>query len=280
MELINKGNVNEIYKVSSEIFIIVKTDRISAKGKLLPFNIKDKGVIQNQISNFWFNKTKNIIKNHILETNIEKMPDFFHRNEFRDRTIMVQKAEIIPFEFIVRGYIYGRMWTAYQLNEKFCGVDITGKYQLAQKLKTPIITPTTKMAGIYDKNVSIEFVKERIGKELTQQILKKSLELYNVCSYYAYERGLIIADTKFEFGLTSNQELILVDEIFTPDSSRFWEAKDYFPGSVPKSYDKQLIRDWLSQNRKNGNYQYDKIPLNIIKETEARYYECRYKILS
>ncbi len=279
MRLIYKGNVHEVYELTDKVLIIVRTDRISVHGRLLPMEIKNKGIILNKISDFWFNHTISIINNHVISFNIEDIPSFFHSEKFKDRIVMVEKLNIIPFEFIVRGYIYGRMWKAYQKNEMFCGMKIEGAYKLAQKLDEPIITPTTKSDKVGDVNVTMDDVEICIGKDLTQQIISISYRLYKECSEYAISKGLIIADTKFEFGLNAKNQLLLADEICTPDTSRFWDASDYETGKIPKSYDKQLIRDWLTTNIENGEFQYDRIPESIIRETEYNYRECMHKLL-
>ncbi|GIN74790.1 phosphoribosylaminoimidazole-succinocarboxamide synthase [Bacillus sp. J14TS2] len=279
MKPIHIGNVHEIYDISSEHFVIVKTDRISACGSLLPIQIKNKGKILNTISNFWFNKTKNIVINHLVDDKIENMPDFFQNESFKDRSIIVEKLDILPFEFIVRGYMFGRMWKAYKKGDGLCGNILSGDYKLAQKLKVPIITPTTKCGG-HDENVDIKFVESHIGIELTKQIIEVCLNLYEECSKYALSKGLIIADTKLEFGLNRQKQLVLADEIFTPDSSRFWDISDYEIGISPKSYDKQLIRDWLLNNKINDKFQFDKIPKNIVIQTEQIYNECLIKLVN
>jgi phosphoribosylaminoimidazole-succinocarboxamide synthase len=280
MKPIYSGHVHEIYNISAENLVIVTTDRISAFDNILPTLIKKKGVVLNKISNFWFNKTKNIVINHIVDNKIENMPDFFHNESFRDRTIMVDKLNIFPFEFIVRGYIFGRMWKAYKNGESFCGNVISGDYKLAQKLKYPIITPTTKCDNGHDEIVDIKYVESHLGTELTKQISEICFNLYEECSKYAFSKGLIIADTKFEFGQNRQNQLVLADEIFTPDSSRFWNISDYEIGVSPKSFDKQLIRDWLLNNKINDEFQFDKIPKIILVQTEQIYNECLNRLVN
>lgn len=279
MKPIYVGNVHEIYKINDNQLAIVKTDRISVFGNLLPNPIKDKGIVLNKISNFWFDMTKDITGNHIVHNECHYMPLFFQDEFFKHRTILVDKLDIIPFEFIVRGYIFGRMWKAYKNNEPFCGKRILGNYQLAEKLKHPVLTPTQKSNNNQDEDVDIKDVESQLGSSLTRQIVNICFDLYEECSKYALTKGLIIADTKFEFGMNKFNQLVLADEIFTPDSSRFWDAADYQIGISPKSYDKQLIRDWLLHNKKNNTYQFNAIPQNVYYKTEMRYKECLSRIV-
>lgn len=274
-----KGKVREIYDVSDKHLVIVTTDRISAFDNILPIQIKNKGVVLNKISNFWFDKTKNIISNHIIETDVNNMPSFFHDDFYRDRTVMVKKLNMIPIEFVVRGYIFGSMWEAYKSGDSFSGNMLSDNYLQAQKLNWPILTPAMKNNIGHDEYVDIKTVEECLGCELTKRIVEVCFELYENCSKYALERGLIIADTKFEFGLDSNGSLILADEIFTPDSSRYWDVSDYAVGSSPKSFDKQLLRDWLLDNRVDGEFQFDNIPKSIIYDTEKIYNECLNRLV-
>lgn len=280
MRFVYKGNVHEIYEISTDCLAIVTSDRISVHGQLLPVEIRNKGVILNSISLFWFQMTEDIICNHLIENKIENMPAFFQNEYYRGRTILVNKLKILPFEFIVRGYMFGRIWRSYVNGESFLGNKLGNHYDLGQKLDRPIITPTKKIDGANDKDVDIEYVKKCIGISLTEQIIDICYKLYERCSRYALKKGLIIADTKFEFGLNQHNQLVLADEIFTPDSSRFWDASDYKVGSMPKSYDKQILRNWLDNHKKNGQLQYDSIPQGIIKKTEKRYSKCMKILLN
>jgi phosphoribosylaminoimidazole-succinocarboxamide synthase len=221
MEPRYKGKVRDIYDVSSEHMVIVTTDRLSAYDVVLPVLISGKGIVLNKLSGFWFKKTEGIIKNHIITDDVMKMPVFFRQEAFKDRTVMVKKLKMLPFEFVVRGYIFGNMWNAYVDGKPFCEMKIEGDYQLAEKLTIPIMTPSTKVEDGHDEYVGIDYVKNELGGELTDKITETSLRLYKECAEYALTKGIIIADTKFEFGLDENNELVLADEIFTPDSSRF-----------------------------------------------------------
>jgi phosphoribosylaminoimidazole-succinocarboxamide synthase len=273
MEATYKGKVRDIYDVDDKM-VIVTSDRISAYDVVLPMPVKGKGIYLNSISNFWFGRTGHIIKNHLLSSDTKDMPEFFRKPEFEGRTVMVKKLKMLPYEIIVRGYIFGNMWNAYSEGKPFCGNLIKGDYKLAQKLETPIITPSTKAEVGHDEYIDLNYVSAKLGKELTDKICEVSLRIFKECGDYALSKGIIIADTKFEFGLDENGELVLADEILTPDSSRFWNRDDYTVGVSPKSYDKQFIRDWLTNNRVNGEYQFDKVPPEVISRTAELYAQC------
>jgi len=273
------GKVREIYDVSEERLVIVATDRVSAFDHILPVQIKNKGVILNQLSNFWFDKTKGIIKNHVVEKNIENMPGFFQDERFRNRAVMVEKLQMIPFEFVVRGYLLGGMWDAYQKGLPFCGNLLSGNYQMAQKLDRPVITPAIKRDTGHDEYTDIQFVRMQLGDDWTGYIMDTCFKLYDICSQYALSRGIIIADAKFEFGWNGKGELVLADEIFTPDSSRFWDAAAYKTGVSPKSFDKQFLRDWLMEHKVNGVFQFDKVPESVLEHTEQIYQECLKRLI-
>ena len=242
--------------------------------------IKGKGIVLNKISNFWFDKTRNIVSNHIIDDKIENMPTFFQNEFFRDRTVMVEKLNMLPFEFVVRGYLYGSMWKAYENGEPFCDTKWPKNYKLAQKLEQPILTPAIKHDIGHDEYVSIEEVASRIGTEMTKQITDICFRLYEECSKYAFSKGLIIADAKFEFGQNRQGELVLADEIFTPDSSRYWDADSYKVGVSPDSFDKQFLRNWLLNNKVNGEFQFDKVPESVLLQTEKLYNECLNRLVS
>jgi phosphoribosylaminoimidazole-succinocarboxamide synthase len=278
MEPKYKGKVRDIYDISDENMVIVTTDRLSAYDVILPVLINGKGVVLNKLSNFWFKRTESLVKNHIVTDDTGKMPEYFRQASFKDRTVMVKKLKMLPFEFVVRGYIFGNMWKAYTEKKPFCGYMIEGDYKMAEKLLEPILTPSTKVENGHDEYVGIDYVKNALGNELADKITDISLRLYKECSMYALTKGIIIADTKFEFGLDEKGELVLADEIFTPDSSRFWNLAEYAVGSSPKSYDKQLIRDWLTDNKEGGEYRFDKVPAEVIRKTEEIYRECLKKL--
>ncbi len=273
-----RGKVRDIYDISDERMVIVTTDRLSAFDVVLPVPIRGKGIVLNKLSNFWFRRTEGIVKNHIITDDVAQMPAFFQREEFIGRSVMVRKLKMLPFEFVVRGYIFGNMWNAYAEGRPFCGIKIGGDYKMAEKLAEPILTPSTKVENGHDEYVGFDHVAGALGSELANKINEISLRLYKDCGEYALTRGIIIADTKFEFGLDENGEPILADEIFTPDSSRFWSLADYRVGSSPKSYDKQFIRDWLANNKVDGEYQFDRVPLEVVRKTEEIYRECLKKL--
>lgn len=280
MRPIYSGKVREIYDISDNRLVIVTTDRISAFDNILPVPVKGKGIVLNQLSNFWFNKTRNIVPNHIVDDRIENMPPFFHDEYFRERTVMAEKLNMLPFEFVVRGYIFGNMWKAYEKGESFCGVTLPGSYKQAQKLDQPVLTPALKHDTGHDEYVSMKEVEARLGHETTKQISEACFRLYDVCSRYALSKGLIIADAKFEFGRNGHGELVLADEIFTPDSSRYWDAGNYEAGSSPASFDKQFLRDWLLNHKVNGAFPFDRVPDDVLRQTAKLYEECRSRLLS
>lgn len=269
-----RGKVRELYNLSDKRLIIVTTDRISAFDSILPVPVKGKGVILNQLSNFWFRMTRGIVPNHILDECVKHMPSFFQTDDFKGRTVMVKKLNMLPFEFIVRGYLFGSMWEACQNGKDFCGIRLHGSYQLAQKLEQPILTPAVKHSTGHDEYVSRKDVVSRLGAGTARQIEEICLTLYETCSRYALSKGLIIADAKFEFGQTDSGELTLGDELFTPDSSRYWDAERYVPGQMPDSFDKQHLRNWLSEHKCGGAYPFDRVPESILLQTAERYKAC------
>ena len=193
---------------------------------------------------------------------------------------MIEKLNMIPFEFVVRGYLFGSMWNAYSIGEPFCGTVLPKNCRLAQKLEHPILTPAFKHDVGHDEYITMEEVQSRIGTALTEQITQICFRLYEECSDYAFSKGLIIADAKFEFGQNKQGKLILADEIFTPDSSRYWDAATYQTGTSPNSYDKQFLRDWLLNNKRNGEFQFDNVPEIILTQTQKLYYECLNRLVN
>jgi len=276
------GKVREVYEISDEVsddkLVIVTTDRISAFDVILSKPVANKGKVLNAVSLYWFNFTKGIIPNHIISSDLKDMPEFFQKDEFEGRTVLVKKLKMLPFEFIVRGYMFGNMWEAYSKGQEFCGQKIEGNYKLAEKLAVPLFTPSTKARVGHDEYIPVHQVTDAIGAELAARIEKVCLKIYNDCYNYAYNKNIIIADTKFEFGLDANNSLLVADEILTPDSSRFWSLPDYKAGVSPKSYDKQLVRDWLTENKINGEMQFDNVSDDVLKKTSEIYAECLRKI--
>lgn len=278
MKKIISGKVREVYDLEDGRMVIVTTDRISAFDVILPTLITDKGKVLNALSNFWFEYTKDIVKNHMLSSNLSDMPAEFQKPEFEGRTILVKKLKMIPYEVIVRGYMFGSMYEAYKKGEEFLGHKFDREYVQAEKLDEPIVTPSTKAAEGHDINVTLDYMKKDLGTELGTKIEQTALAIYKKCYEHAAKNGIIIADTKFEFGLDENGELVLADEVLTPDSSRFWNAAEYKPGTSPASYDKQFVRDWLKDNNLAGDASIKSIPAEVVQKTSDLYHECQKRI--
>lgn len=279
---IKEGKVREIYDVDNAL-VMVATDRISAFDHILKNKIVDKGKVLTQMSKFWFEYTGHIVDNHMISTDVNDMPEFFRNEKFEGRSMLCKKLTMLPIECIVRGYITGSGWASYQKTGKVCGIQLPEGLKESQKLPEPIYTPSTKAElGDHDENISYEQsidVIEKIypgrGKTYATMIRDYTLSLYKKCAAYALERGIIIADTKFEFGLDENGNIILADEMLTPDSSRFWPLEGYKEGQPQPSYDKQFVRDWLKANP-DSDYL---LPDDVIDKTIAKYKEA-YKLLT
>lgn len=278
MKKIISGKVREVYDLEDGRMVIVTTDRISAFDVILPTMITDKGKVLNALSNFWFDYTKDIVKNHMISAELKDMPAEFQKPEFEGRTILVKKLKMIPYEVIVRGYMFGSMYEAYKKGEEFLGHKFDKEYKQAEKLDEPIVTPSTKAAEGHDINVTLDYMKKDLGDDLGTKIEQTALAIYKKCYDHAAKNGIIIADTKFEFGLDENGELVLADEVLTPDSSRFWNAAEYKPGTSPASYDKQFVRDWLKDNNLAGDPNIKSIPSEVVEKTSALYRECQKRI--
>ena len=276
------GKVREVYDAGDSI-IMVATDRISAFDHILKNKITKKGAILTQMSKFWFDLTKDIIPNHMISVDNQDMPEFFQQPQFQGNTMKCKKLTMIPMECIVRGYITGSGWESYQKNGTVCGIKLPAGLQESEKLPEPIFTPSTKAEiGDHDENVSLEegaAVLEKAfpgkGKEYAEKVRDYTIALYKKCADYALSRGIIIADTKFEFGLDENGQIILGDEMLTPDSSRFWPLKGYKPGQGQPSYDKQFVRNWLKANP-DSDYL---LPQDVIDKTIEKYKEA-YEMLT
>lgn len=278
MKKISSGKVREIYEVDEDKLLLVVSDRISAFDYILPSLVPNKGKILNQISEFWFNYIQDIIPNHVISTDIKDFPKEFQTEEFEGRSMLVKKLKMVPVECIVRGYITGSGWKSYQKDGTVCGITLPEGLQESEKLPEPIFTPTTKAAEGHDENISFEEVCDLMGKDLAENLRAKTIEIYSKCAEYALTKGVIIADTKFEFGLDENGKLVIGDEVLTPDSSRFWPASDYQVGKSQKSFDKQYIRDWI----KSTGYDPESgmpIPDDVIDVTVNKYKEA-YQILT
>ncbi len=276
------GKVREVYDAGDSI-IMVATDRISAFDHILKNQITKKGAILTQMSKFWFDLTKDIIPNHMISVDNADMPEFFQQPQFIGNSMKCKKLTMIPMECIVRGYITGSGWESYKENGTVCGIQLPAGLVESQKLPEPIFTPSTKAElGDHDENVSLEEGANVLdktfpgkGKEYAEKIRDYTLALYKKCADYALSRGIIIADTKFEFGLDENGNIILGDEMLTPDSSRFWPLEGYKPGQSQPSYDKQFVRNWLKANP-DSDYL---LPQDVIDKTIEKYKEA-YEMLT
>ena len=272
LPLLHQGKVRDIYDIDSQYMLIVATDRLSAFDVIFEQPIASKGKILTEIANFWFDKTKHIVQNHLTEIKLEEVLTAKEVGALSGRAIVVKKLKPLPVEAVVRGYLIGSGWKEYQESQSVCGIALPEDLRLASRLEKPIFTPSSKAAvGEHDANISFEEVEGLIGADLAKQIKEVSLKIYSYASKHALERGIIIADTKFEFGLDSNNQLTLMDEILTPDSSRFWSLSDYSPGSSPKSFDKQIIRDYLETLDWNKAPPAPKIPEKIMSQAANKY---------
>jgi len=259
LRLRHKGKVRDIYDIDDAHMLIVTSDRISAFDVIMPTAIPDKGRILNEITRFWLNRLKHIIPNHLADIALSDIiTDENERNAVKNHTMVVKKLKALPVEAIVRGYIIGSGWKDYQASGAICGIDLPAGLQLASKLPEPIYTPSSKAdVGEHDENIDYAATEKLLGADMARQVREVSLKLYTTAAEYALQRGIIIADTKFEFGVDENNQLVLIDEVLTPDSSRFWPAKQYKPGSSPMSFDKQFVRDYLETldwTRPDQNY--------------------------
>lgn len=277
MKKISSGKVREIYAVDDDKLMMVVSDRISAFDSILPCMISNKGQILNKISEFWFDFVKDIIPNHIIATELKDFPDEFRTPDFEGRSMLVKKLKMIPVECIVRGYITGSGWKSYKETGEVCGIKLPDGLKESQKLPEPIFTPTTKAAEGHDENITFEEMCDLIGKDLAEKVKSKTIEIYKKCADFALTKGIIIADTKFEFGLNENGNLVLGDEVLTPDSSRFWPADEYVVGQSQKSFDKQFMRDWLKSNNWDAKNP-TPIPQNVVDTTRAKYIEAYEKL--
>ncbi|MBM6841549.1 phosphoribosylaminoimidazolesuccinocarboxamide synthase [[Clostridium] spiroforme] len=281
MKPIKEGKVREIYD-NGDSLIMVATDRISCFDVILKNDVKKKGTVLTQMSKFWFDMTTDICKNHMISVDVKDMPEFFQQEKFDGNSMMCKKLTMLPIECIVRGYITGSGWASYQKDGTVCGIHLPAGLQESDKLPEPIYTPSTKAEiGDHDENISyersIEVLEKEFpgkGEEYAQKLRDYTLALYKKCADYALSKGIIIADTKFEFGLNEDGEIVLGDEMLTPDSSRFWPAEGYKPGQGQPSFDKQFARDWLKANEHDW-----KLPEEIVNKTIEKYLQA-YELLT
>ena len=274
LELVAKGKVRDIYAVDSDHLLIVTTDRMSAFDVVLPNPIPGKGEVLTQLSEFWFEKTQSIVSNHM--TNDLELVDLLDSPDqldyFSKRSMIVKRLNPLPIEAVVRGYLIGSGWKDYQATGSVCGIQLEEGLQMAQKLPEPIYTPATKAeVGEHDENISYEKTVDLIGEELANRVRQIAIDIYNFGVNHAREKGIIIADTKFEFGLDSDGELYLIDEVLTPDSSRFWAIENYELGSSPPSFDKQYLRDYLETLDWDKTAPGPDLPQEVIDNTASKY---------
>jgi len=276
---IGKGKVRDIYAVDGDKMMIVVSDRLSAFDVVLPDPIPDKGRVLNELANFWFDKLRNVVPNHLTGIDPESVvQDEDEKAQVRGRAIVVKKLKPLPIEAVVRGYIIGSGWKDYQATGRICGIELPKGLKQAQKLPEPIFTPATKAESGHDENISFERMGQIVGKEVAQKVKDISIRLYKEASEFAATKGIIIADTKFEFGLDEKGDVVLIDEILTADSSRFWPADQYRVGISPPSYDKQFVRDYLETLDWDKTPPAPRLPADVIARTSAKYREALEKL--
>jgi phosphoribosylaminoimidazole-succinocarboxamide synthase len=282
IELVARGKVRDIYRVDAKRLLIVASDRMSAFDVILPDPIPQKGIVLTAISNFWFKKLESVIANHLTGISPDDvLADAGDRAVVKDRAVVVQKLTPLPIEAIVRGYLIGSGWKDYCKTGSVSGMALPRGLELAQRLREPIFTPSTKAgAGQHDENISLAEAKNLIGVELTQQVSQASLDLYTRATEHARARGIIIADTKFEFGIDDDGKLRVMDEVLTPDCSRFWPADTYEVGSSPPSFDKQYVRDYLETLDWNKQPPGPRLPSVVIERTREKYQEALRRLTS
>ena len=279
LPLISKGKVRDIYAIGDDRLLMLTTDRLSAFDVVMGEPIPGKGIVLNQMANFWFEQLSHVIPNHLTGIDPASVVAPDEVNQVEGRAIVTKRLKPIMVEAVVRGYLSGSGWKDYQETGAICGIQLPAGMKNAQKLPEPIFTPAAKAdVGEHDENISFAEVEKRIGSDLANQIKEVSIRLYNEASVFAASKGIIIADTKFEFGLDENNQLVLMDEVLTADSSRFWPANSYQVGSNPPSFDKQFVRDWLESYRLNGQpwnktAPAPQLPQDVIEKTAAKYRE-------
>lgn len=281
LTLTRRGKVRDVYQVDEDRLLIVATDRISAFDCVIPTPIERKGEVLTALSQFWFAKLAPVVPNHLITTRIEEMPPAVqhHADELRGRSMLARRTEVFPVECVVRGYITGSGWKDYQRTGEICGHKLPAGLRESEQLAQPIFTPATKAETGHDENISEQQMAAIVGPEVTAQLREVSLTLYQQAAEYARERGIIIADTKFEFGRDGQGRAILIDEVLTPDSSRFWPADDYEVGRGQASFDKQYVRDYLETLTWNKQPPAPELPPEISQATTARYLEA-YELLT
>ncbi|MCG6864339.1 MAG: phosphoribosylaminoimidazolesuccinocarboxamide synthase [Thiogranum sp.] len=275
LPLLARGKVRDIYAVGNAHLLIVTTDRLSAFDVVLPDPIPGKGAVLTAVSNFWFERTRSLVPNHLAGPKLaEVLPDAAERAQVEGRAVVVRKLKALPVEAIVRGYLIGSGWKDYQASRAVCGIPLPPGLQMADQLPAAIFTPSTKAAvGIHDENIDFARAEALLGADTAARVRDVSLTIYSEAAAYARERGIIIADTKFEFGLDDSGALFLIDEALTPDSSRFWPQDEYRPGISPPSFDKQFVRDYLETLDWDKTAPGPSLPVEIIERTAEKYRE-------
>ncbi|BBI98340.1 phosphoribosylaminoimidazole-succinocarboxamide synthase [Ferrigenium kumadai] len=281
LKFLHRGKVRDLYEVDADHLLIVQTDRLSAFDVILPDPIPGKGEVLTAVSNFWFKKLGHVIPNHLSGIDPESVVKTEEeRAQVRGRAFVTRKLKPLPIEAIVRGYLVGSGWKDYKKTGAVCGIQLPAGLQEAQKLPQPLFTPSTKAAvGDHDENISFEEAKKLLGEEMAEQVKNATLALYTAAADYAATRGIIIADTKFEFGTDAAGKLYLIDEALTPDSSRFWPADQYQVGSNPPSFDKQFVRDWLESSGWNKQPPAPRIPADVLQKTADKYREAQQRLI-
>jgi phosphoribosylaminoimidazole-succinocarboxamide synthase len=281
LELLARGKVRDIYAIDETHMLIVATDRFSAFDVVFEQPIPGKGALLTEVSNFWFAKTADVIENHLTGIDLREHVEADDYEKLRNRSVIVRRMRTLPVEAIVRGYIIGSGWKDYQASGSICGIELPPDLPQAARLPEPIFTPSTKAeVGNHDINVGFDQVADRIGADLAEQVRDTSLRLYRLAAEYALERGIIMADTKFEFGVDEAGKLVLIDEILTPDSSRYWPADEYRTGISPPSFDKQFVRDYLETLDWDKTPPAPALPPEIIAKTQQKYRQVRDILLS
>lgn len=280
LPLVHRGKVRDVYKVNDEQLLLVATDRISAFDCIMPTPIPHKGTVLTSLSTFWFAHLQHLTNHHLITANFDEMPEIIRQNEeLRGRSMLVKKTKVFPVECVVRGYLEGSGWKDYLATGEISGHRLPANLKQCEKLPEPIFTPATKAQTGHDENISeIEFEKI-IGSEIAKKLKDTSLEIYRQASEYAASRGIILADTKFEFGVDQEKNILLIDEILTPDSSRFWSSESYAPGKAQPSFDKQFVREYLETLDWNKQPPAPALPTEIVEATTLRYLEA-YRILT
>ncbi|KQT43977.1 MULTISPECIES: phosphoribosylaminoimidazolesuccinocarboxamide synthase [unclassified Methylophilus] len=279
LKKLHQGKVRDIYDIDAQTMLLVSTDRLSAFDVILPTGIPHKGAMLTQMANFWFEQLANVVPNHLTGIAPESVVAPDEIEQVKGRAVVVKKLKALPLEAIVRGYLVGSGWKEYQAKGTVCDIPLPAGLQLAQQLPAPLFTPSSKAeVGEHDENISIPQVEALIGKDMTAQVEKAAIALYTQAAEYALTKGIIIADTKFEFGVDADGVLHVMDEVLTPDSSRFWPADQYQVGANPPSYDKQYVRDWLETCDWNKTAPGPELPADIAKRTSDKYMEAFAKL--